>query len=262
MHKKLIDFSKYSSIKIGPQVEVAIIEDEKEIDESFLKQYFLIGGANNLLVSPTPPPLAMLGKNFDFITIEEDCLRVGAAVKTGRLLSFAKKNDIANLEFIAKLPGTIGGMLAMNAGVKSYEIFNIIKRIKINGKWKSKDEIEHGYRFANLGGVASEVELELQKGYNETLKNELLALRNNQPKEPSAGSAFKNPPKDYAGRLIEAVGLKGKRVGNMAFSEVHANFLVNLGDGTFDEAKELIELAKKMVQDRFDVLLKEEIKII
>ena len=262
MQKKLIDFSKYSSIKIGPKVEVAVIEDENEIDESFLERYFLVGGANNLLVSPTPPPLATLGKNFNFIKIEENCLRVGAAVKTGRLLSFAKKNDIANLEFIAKLPGTIGGMLAMNAGVKSYEIFNIIKRIKINGKWKSKEQIEHGYRFAKLDGVATEVELELQKGYSEELKNELLALRNNQPKEPSAGSAFKNPVGDYAGRLIEAVGLKGKRVGDMAFSEVHANFLVNLGNGSFLEAKELLDLAKKRVFEEFNVLLKEEIKII
>ena len=262
MQTKLIDFSKYSSIKIGPKVVVAVIEDEKEIDKTFLDRYFLIGGANNLLVSPTPPPLAMLGKNFDFIKIEENCLRIGAAVKTGRLLSFAKKNDIANLEFIAKLPGTIGGMVAMNAGVKSYEIFNIIKRIKINGKWKNKDEIEYGYRFATLGGVATEVELELKKGYNEELKKELLALRNNQPKEPSAGSAFKNPAGDYAGRLIEAVGLKGKRVGNMAFSEVHANFLINLGGGTFYEAKELIDLAKERVLKEFNVLLKEEIKII
>ena len=258
MQKKLIDFSRYSSIKIGPCVEVSVINSEDELNI----EGYLIGGANNLLISPNPPQLKMLGKEFDFINIEDGSLRVGCATKTGRLLSFAKKYNIANLEFIAKLPGTIGGMVAMNAGVKAYEIFNIIKRVKINGVWVDKKDIEHGYRFAKLDGIASEVELVLENGFDENLKNELLQLRNNQPKEPSAGSAFKNPKGDYAGRVIEAVGLKGYRVGNMAFSEVHANFLVNLGNGTYEDAVTLIELAKSRVLEHFNIELEEEIKII
>jgi len=258
MKSKIIDFKKYSSIKIGPKVEVKIIEK----DDSFLEGHYLIGKANNLLVSNNPPPLMMLGSDFDFIEISQDGLIVGCAVKTGRLLSFAKKNDIANLEFIAKLPGSVGGMLAMNAGVKSYEIFNIVKEIEINGKWIKKRDIEYGYRFAKLNGFATKVKLELKKGYNEELKNSLLALRANQPKEPSAGSCFKNPKGDYAGRLIEAVGLKGYRVGDMAFSQVHANFLVNLGDGKFEDAKKLIDLAKSRVFNEFGINLEEELKII
>ena len=257
MKTKLIDFSKYSSIKIGPIVEVKVIEDY-----NFLDKHFLIGGANNLLVSPTPPPLMMLGKSFDYIEIKNNYLEVGCATKTGRLLSFAKRYNIANLEFIAKLPGTIGGMVAMNAGVKDREIFNIIKEVEINGKWISKDKIEHGYRFAKLNGVATKVRLNLEYGYNEELKNELLKLRANQPKEPSAGSCFKNPPGDSAGRLMEAVNLKGKRVGNMAFSNIHANFLVNLGGGTYQEAITLINMAKEMVLKEFKIELQEEIKII
>jgi UDP-N-acetylmuramate dehydrogenase len=204
----------------------------------------------------------MLGKSFDFIKIEDNILRVGCATKTGRLLSFAKKNNIANLEFIAKLPGTIGGMVAMNAGVKDKEIFNIIKRVKINSTWVDKEQIEYGYRYAKLGGIATEVELLCEQGYNNELKDELLKLRNNQPKEPSAGSCFKNPEGDYAGRLIEAVGLKGAKIGNMAFSSLHANFLVNLGNGSFKDAIALIELAKKRVSQEFGIELKEEIKII
>ena len=258
MQKKEIDFSRYSSIKIGPRVEVNVIESEDEL----VCEGYLIGGANNLLISPNPPQLKMLGKNFDFITIEDKVLRVGCATKTGRLLSFAKKSDIANLEFIAKLPGTIGGMVAMNAGVKSYEIFNIIKRVKINGVWVDKKDIEHGYRFAKLDGIATQIELILESGYNQELRDELIKLRNNQPKEPSAGSAFKNPPGDYAGRLIEAVGLKGVKVGNMSFSEVHANFLVNLGGGTYEDAIALINMAKKRVKKQFNIELQEEIKII
>jgi len=255
---KQIDFSKYSSIKIGPIVDVLVVEN----GDIFPNNHFLIGGANNLLVSPMPPPLMMLGKSFDYMKIKDNYLEVGCATKTGRLLSFAKKHNIANLEFIAKLPGTIGGMVAMNAGIKSYEIFNIIKEIEINGKWVKKEQIKHGYRFANLGGIATRVRLNLEYGYNENLKDELLNLRNNQPKEPSAGSCFKNPKNDYAGRLIEAVGLKGQRVGDMAFSEVHANFLVNLGNGTYEDAIKLINIAKSRVLEQFNIELEEEIKII
>ena len=258
MQTKLIDFSKYSSLKIGPQIEVKILED----DDKLPSEHFLIGGANNLLVSNNPPPLAILGKDFDFMRIENGSIVVGCAIKTGRLLSFAKKNNLANFEFVAKLPGTIGGMLAMNAGVKSYEVFNIIEEIKIDGKWINKEDIEYGYRFAKLGGTATEVKFNLEYGYKEELKDELLALRGNQPSEPSAGSFFKNPEGDYAGRLIEAVGLKGKQIGNIAFSQMHANFLVNLGEGTYEDAMELTNLAKKMVFEEFGVLLKEEVKVI
>jgi len=258
MRFKEIDFSKFSSIKIGPKVNVAVIEE----GDSFPDGYFLIGGANNLLVSNNPPPLMMLGKSYDFFKIEGDSLIVGCATKTGRLLSFAKKNNIANFEFVAKLPGTVGGMVAMNAGVKLYEIFNIIDEVEINGKWVKKEEIKYGYRFAKLNGIATKVKFKLENGYSEELKDELLKLRNNQPKEPSAGSFFKNPEGDYAGRLIEAVGLKGKQVGNMAFSKVHANFLVNLGGGTYEEARKLTNLAKELVLKEFNIELKEEVKVI
>ena len=258
MRYKSIDFSKYSSIKIGPRVDVALIEQ----GDKFLDGHFLIGGANNLLVSPNPPPLMMLGKSYDFIEFDGDDLIVGCATKTGRLLSFAKKHNLANFEFVSKLPGTIGGMVAMNAGVKSYEVFNIIKEVEINGKWVKKEDIEYGYRFAKLNGIATKVRFEVTKGYSEALRLELVKLRENQPKEPSAGSFFKNPPGDYAGRLIEAVGLKGKRVGNMAFSSKHANFLINLGGGRYEEAIKLSNLAKELVLKEFNVLLKEEVKLI
>ena len=87
-------------------------------------------------------------------------------------------------------------------------------------------------------------------------------MRDNQPKEPSAGSCFKNPSGNYAGKLIEEAGFKGKRVGNMMFSNVHANFLVNLGGGTYEEAITLITAVKEEVLARFSVKLEEEIIIL
>ncbi|MEJ2437915.1 MAG: UDP-N-acetylmuramate dehydrogenase [Sulfurovaceae bacterium] len=172
------------------------------------------------------------------------------------------KNDLKGFEFFAKLPGTLGGMLAMNAGVKTYEIFNILRAINIEGEWRDKADIEHGYRYAKLGGIALEATFEKEKGFDNTLLDELISLRKNQPKEPSAGSFFKNPKDDYAARLIEACELKGKQIGGMAWSAIHTNFLVNLNEGTFEDALKLINLAKEEVQKKFNINLEEEVKIL
>ena len=255
---RTIDFSKFSSIKVGTPIEVLMLER----DDILPDDRTIIGHGNNLLVSSSPPPLMMLSKEFSFITLNDDILTVGCATPTGKLLSFAKKNDLAGFEFISKLPGSLGGMIAMNAGVKSYEVFNILDAIKINGKWVAKEKIEHQYRFAKLNGVATEVRFKTTKGFDKNLLEELIALRSNQPKTPSAGSAFKNPEGDYGGRLIEAVGLKGVQKGAMQWSEIHANFLVNHGGGTFEDAKYLIELAKDKVFKEFGIMLEEEVRIL
>ena len=258
MYLKTIDFSKYSSIKIGQSEEIKILEK----GDAAPKDGYLIGGANNLLVSPNPPPLMMLGKDFATIELKENILTIGASMPTGRVVSFARKHNLSGFEFFAKLPGTVGGMLAMNAGVKSYEIFNILQSIEIEGKWIPKEEFDYGYRFAKLPGIATAARFNTEEGFSQKLLDELVILRSNQPKEPSAGSAFKNPDGDHAGRLIEAVGLKGLRRGDMAWSEVHANFLVNLGNGKFEEALYLITLAQEKVHRAFGIELQEEIKIL
>jgi len=258
MYTKTIDFSKYSSIKVGQPTEVLMIEKEDVLPND----RYLIGGANNLLISPTPPPLMMLSKDFAYIVEKDGFLEIGAAMPTGRMVSYAKKHNLAGFEFCSKLPGTLGGMLAMNAGVKEYEIFNILHSICIDGSWVYVQDIAHGYRFAKLSGVATAARFVKLEGFSQDLLDTLLNLRSNQPHTPSAGSAFKNPEGDYAGRLIEAVGLKGLRKGDMQWSDVHANFLVNLGEGTFKDAKYLIDLAKEKILKEYGVTLIEEIKIL
>lgn len=255
---KTIDFSRYSSIKIGQPAKVLMIEKDDQIPQD----RYLIGGANNLLLSPNPPQLMMLSKDFSAISQKDDMLTIGAAMPTGRMVSYAKKHNISGFEFCSKLPGTLGGMLAMNAGVKEYEIFNILHSVEINGKWILAEEIEYGYRFAKLGGIATRARFKIQKGFDQELLKNLLNLRSNQPSFPSAGSIFKNPKDDYAGRLIEAAGLKGAKKGDMQWSEMHANFLVNLGKGNFRDALYLINLAKEKVHNTFGVDLQEEIKIL
>ena len=258
MYTKSIDFSTYSSIRIGQPVDVTVIEKGDTIpnDRS------IIGGANNLLVSPTPPPLMMLGKYFAYIQETDGLLEIGAAMPSGRIVSYARKHNLGGFEFMGKLPGTLGGMLAMNAGLKEHELFNDLHSVQIEGKWLSKSDIEHGYRFAHLGGIATAARFTLRHGYDRNLEQQLKALRSNQPSDPSAGSAFKNPPGDSAGRLIDAAGLRGKQIGGMAWSPIHANFLVNLDGGTYEEAITLIELAKYELEKRFGIKLEEEIRIL
>ncbi len=254
---KTIDFSSYSSIKIGPKVDLKIIKKVQNCDA-----YTLIGGANNLLISPNPPKLAILGKEFDFIEAKNDCLHIGASTKSGKILSYAKKHDLANFELMQKLPGTIGGMIKMNAGLKEWEIFNHLIAIKTEHGWIDKNEIEHGYRFANIKGTIFEAKFELQKRFDLKLLEVFKKLRDNQPNLPSAGSCFKNPKDTFAGKLLDEAGLKGYKIGNMAFCKTHANFLVNLGGGTFEDATTLIKEAKQKVFDKFGINLELEIKIL
>ncbi len=255
---RTIDFSRYSSIKIGSVVEVRLIDRIEPPSQ----EEFIVGGANNLLVSPHPRPLAMLSRKFDYIRLEKNLLTVGGATKSGRIFSFVRKHNIKNFEYLGKLPGTLGGLIFMNAGMKEDEIFNHLVKIKTSKGYLYKEEIAHGYRFTDIDDTVYEAVFEVEEGFDAAKLALFTKMRSNQPKEPSPGSAFKNPPGEYAGRLIEAVGLKGYSVGDAAFSALHANFLINLGNATFEEAYTLLEEAKKRVKEQFGIVLENEVQIV
>ena len=257
MRTKTIDFKQFSSIKIGKPVEVTLIEDLH-----YPADHYIIGGANNILLGDDPPPLMMLDKKFDYIKIEDGVLKIGAATPGGKVVSFCKKHGIAGFEFLSQLPGTLGGMVKMNAGLKEYEIFNDLLGIKTKNGEIPREAISYGYRHTNIKDVVFETTFSLQNGFSQEGIDLFKKMRSNQPKVSSAGSCFKNPPDDYAGRLIEAVGLKGNRVGDMEFSSVHANFLVNHGNGTYQDALLLIERAQKYVYEKFGIRLEREIIIV
>ena len=255
---KTIDFSKYSSIKIGPIAQVKIINKIEKTNENFT----LIGGANNLLISNNPPKLAKLSKEFDYIKEEGDLLYIGGATPSGKVVSYCKKRDIKGFELLQKLPGLIGGIIKMNAGLKEYEIFNNLIAIKTVNGYIKKEDIDFGYRYTNIKNIIYEGVFEKKYGFDEKLFEYFELLRKNQPNLPSAGSCFKNPPNSYAGKLLEECGLKGYRVGDVGFSNKHANFLVNYGEGTFEDAISLINLAKKRVFEKFGVELELEIVVL
>jgi UDP-N-acetylmuramate dehydrogenase len=254
---RTIDFKRYSSIRIGPILDVLVINEIGDYSD-----YQIIGRANNLLISPnTKKKFAILGEEFDYIKKEENLLYVGCATTSGKLLTYTRKNDIKNLEFLAKLPGNLGGLVKMNAGLKSWEVFNYIHSIKTKDGYIKKEDIDFSYRETKIDTIVYEVVFNLEYGFSSEMLKEFTKMRDNQPSIASAGSCFKNPKGDFAGRLIEAIGLKGIKKGEMSFSQEHANFLVNCGDGTFDDAIYLINLAKQKIKDEFDIDIEEEIII-
>jgi UDP-N-acetylmuramate dehydrogenase len=253
---KEIDFSKYSSLHIGPKAEVLVIN---KIDE--YNDYQILGRANNVLISPFHPKFALLGEEFDYIRKEDNLLYVGCATKSGKLLSYAKRQNLANMEFLGKLPGNMGGLVKMNAGLKQWEIFNYIHSIKTKDGYIKKEDINFSYRHTDINTIVYEVVFNLEYGYSKEKADMFKKMRDNQPQMPSAGSCFTNPKDDFAGRLIEAVGLKGYKKGKMGFSNEHSNFLVNYGDGTYEEAIYMINLAKSKIKEEFDIDMKEEIII-
>jgi len=257
MKNKLINFSKFSSIKIGNSFNVEIIEN----GDIITKDSYLIGSCNNILIGKNPPKLSKLSKDYDYIKIENNKIKIGGATPSGKIISFCKKNNIANFEFISQLPGTLGGLVKMNAGLKDYEIFNYLIDIYTD-KLIDKNKINYGYRRTDIIQPILEASFILEYGFDNTKIDIFKTMRLNQPKLPSAGSCFKNPIGDYAGRLIEEVGLKGFRVGDMEFSSKHANFLVNLGFGSFNDAIYLINEAKKRVYEKFKINLECEIIIL
>ena len=258
MKTKKIDFSKFSSINIGETLEVSLLENPNDLTPD----YYLIGSCNNILIGTQPPKLMKLSKIFDYIKMEENTLKIGASTPSGKIASFCKKHNIANFEFLSHLPGTLGGLVYMNAGLKEYEIFNKLISISTPDGLLNKENIDFGYRFTDIKNPILEATFTLEYGFDEEKIELFKNMRSNQPNTPSAGSCFKNPQNDYAGRLIEAVGLKGKRVGGMEFSTEHANFLVNCGGGIFEDAISLIKEAQKSVFAEFGIWMECEIMIL
>lgn len=252
---KTVDFKRYSSIHIGGVKEVLVIEQIGDYPD-----FQIIGRGNNLLISPNcEKNFAILGESFDYIKEDDNFLYVGCATSSGKLLTYTRKNNIASLEFLAKLPGNLGGLVKMNAGLKEWEIFNYIHSIKTKDGYILKKDVDFSYRDTKIDTIVYEVVFYKEYGFSQDRLKEFTKMRDNQPNMASAGSCFKNPKGDFAGRLIEAVGLKGYKVGDMEFSKTHANFLVNHGNGTFDEAISLINLAKQKVKDEFNIELETEI---
>lgn len=197
---------------------------------------------------------------------------VEAGVATGKLLAMATAWELGGVEFLGGVPGSVGGGIWMNAGTYLGEFKDVLTEVASvtpAGELRRRAHAECGFAYRHSGFGPKELltraEIVLPRGDVAAARQHLAEMRaarkRTQPiGEPNAGSIFKNPPGDYAGRLIEAAGLKGRRVGGARVSELHANFIVN--DGTA-RASEVVELGRQVaaeVSARFGVALEWEVK--
>lgn len=260
MRESCIDFAKYGSLKIGGVTPVVVLEKGDEKSFSAMQAYRCVGHAYNLLVSPNATNLAMLSKEFDYICESEEWVEVGAMTPSGKIFAFFRKHNLRGLEFLQALPGSAGGLLKMNAGMKQYEMKDVVLSACVNGIWR--DNLGLAYRSSNISGIISAMRFTKQAGFREEVLQACKMMRKTHPKLPSCGSCFKNPSGDYAGRLLELAGLKGFMKNGVGFSEQHANFLVHTGGASFEDALWVIEYAQKKVQDRFGIHLEPEVQIL
>ena len=279
--------ARYTSMKIGGPADYFVeVETEQALQRllALLQRYgiafYLLGNGSNVLVSDRGIPGAVLRLTGEFKSVEwrEEgpvvWLRVGAAYGVTQLVREAARRGYGGLEFAEGIPGTVGGALVMNAGAYGSEIEKVVQRVEgITRQGQAagwtRAEMTFTYRDSHLpeGTVVTRVEMRLRKDEAVRVKSKVDELvrkrKSSQPSGfPNSGSMFRNPPGDFAGRLIEAAGLKGKRLGQSQISERHANFIVNLGGAKADDVRALMELARSEVKRQFGIELVPEVRLI
>lgn len=237
---------------------------------------YILGGGTNLLVPDRGIRGVVIqsGPGIGDFNFRGESLIAEAGASLPRLVRAACENGLSGLEFAAGIPGTIGGAVVMNAGCGGGDISQVVSRVRTfkpgSGikDWTEKEcQFEYrSSRFRGSGEIILEVECELKLDSLPAIKertDQIIARRKKSlPLEsPSAGSVFKNPPGDYAGRLIEAAGLKGRRIGGAQISKRHANVIVNLGAAHFRDVEQLITLACEKVKEKFGVKLELELEL-
>lgn len=238
---------------------------------------FWLGLGSNLLVRDggiRGAVIATSGVLNKLELIDENTVRAEAGVACAKVARFCARAGLTGAEFLAGIPGTMGGALAMNAGAFGGETWEIVKAVETLAKTgqrnkRTPDEYDISYR--HVDGVADEwfvaAELKLKAGDVETGQaqiKELLARRGaTQPtQQPNAGSVFRNPENDFAARLIEACGLKGVCKGAACVSQKHANFIVNTGGAKAADVETLIDHVASTVAKQQGVQLKREVHIV
>jgi UDP-N-acetylmuramate dehydrogenase len=196
-------------------------------------------------------------------------LPAGAAI--ARLIQLMKSNGRVGAEFLAGIPGTVGGAVSMNAGTKMGECMTVVEAVELATPdgigWCTRAELAVQYRQTALppGSVVTRVRFALPEGdlaqSQAKMDADLGYRKRTQPlSQPNFGSVFQNPPGDHAGRLIEQAGLKGHLIGRAQISSLHANWIVNLGGAAARDVVSLMELAQTRVRDAFGVQLQPEVR--
>ncbi len=216
-----------------------------------------------------------LGDNFSAIARDGDHIIAESGATLAEVCRCAADAGLTGLEFAAGIPGSVGGAVAMNAGTQSGQMADVVEAVDVVGDTGEvvrcqRRSLDFGYRHSCLRNhrcVALSITLKLRPGdprhVRQAVLERIAARCRRQPLSlGSAGSVFKRPPGDYAGRLLEKAGCKGLRIGGAAFSPKHANFIVNEGGATAEQVVALMQAAKQRVHEAFGVWLEEEICIV
>jgi UDP-N-acetylmuramate dehydrogenase len=239
-------------------------------------EWTVLGRGSNVLVSDEgwPGAVLVLGRDFRRHTVEDDHLQAGAGVVLGALVQEAYSRALSGLEFAVGIPGTFGGALAMNAGSRDRWIGSVVESVSLfvpgTGLVAVRGpEVDWRYRGSDLAsrGIIVEAVLRVQQAESEAIRYAMDgSLRRRRITQPigaaCAGSVFVNPEGDSAGRLIEAAGLKGARVGHAIVSAVHANFIINEGGATAADVVALVRRVMATVKDMYDIDLRPEIRFL
>lgn len=278
------NLSKYTTYKVGGIAKLLVYPKNIEKLISLMKiinrenlKYFILGNGSNVLFSDDFYEGIIIKLDyFDQVDFQDNVIHVGAGYSLIRLSLECAKRGLAGLEFASGIPGTVGGAVFMNAGAYNSDIKSVIKDVTVltpdlKVVTLAKSEMNFAYRESFLqhhkGYICLGATFKLGYGDRETLeeiiKDRKLKRKKTQPLEyPSAGSVFRNPKGLYSGKLIEDLNLKGYQIGGAMISPKHANFIINVGNATASDIKEIIDFVKLKVKKEYNINLRVEQRLI
>ncbi|QMU62802.1 MAG: UDP-N-acetylmuramate dehydrogenase [Gammaproteobacteria bacterium] len=278
-----VSLARFTSWKVGGAAEILFQPEDLADLQKFIKTLDVavpitwLGRGTNVLVRDggvRGVVIIMQGCINKLEKIESNLIRAELGVSCAKLARFGAENDLIGAEFLAGIPGTVGGALAMNSGAYGSETWNYVAEVETldrNGELQVRrpNEFEIGYRSVNGPDdewfIAATFKFETGDGQQAKQKiRELLDQRNaSQPVgNKSCGSVFRNPENDFAARLIESCELKGKTIGGAQISTKHANFILNMGDATAADIEALILNVRSTIKSKCGVSLIPEVRII
>lgn len=275
----------HTTTKVGGPCDCLVEPTSIEEIQNILKyakenniKYYVIGNGSNLLVKDEGinALIIKITDKFSDYEINDNYIKVYAGCSVPKLSQIAKKNSLSGLEFACGIPGSVGGAIRMNAGAYGSEMVNVVNRVGyLNEKCEvieiSGEEANFTYRHSMFGEHPEYVVLyaiyKLEKGdineISSKMETNMNSRKEKQPLEyPNFGSVFKRPEGYFVGKLVDDCGLKGYSIGGAQVSTKHSGFIVNKGNATCKDILDLIEYVKKTVNEKFNVMLQEEVVIL
>jgi UDP-N-acetylmuramate dehydrogenase len=267
---------KYCTLKVGGPADFFCKAKDVETLKNliaFAKEhaipYFILSGGSNVLFDDKGFRGLVIKMELKNLEIKDEEITADAGVIIAVMMKKAQESELAGFEKWIGLPGTVGGAVRGNAGCNGLETKDILVKATLldteTGKIHEEKNEYFGFKYRDSkikhsNEIILNATFKLKKGNPEKIENPRIFT---QPKGMSAGSFFKNPsPENPAGALIDKAGLKGARIGNAQISEIHGNFILNLGGATSKDILALVSLAKSTVKEKFNIDLEEEVKIL